>query len=121
MYILAILVFFVALVCITFARDSYLNRELLAYQRMLREPWLNRTVLLTYDILRAQLGENGITLTVNLTCMFILSLVVLVVTMVAFTISQSTLAQKQNGHSVSSAAGPGQRLVVAPAIVKKVK
>lgn len=47
MYFLAILVFFVALVCITFARDGYLNQELFAYQRMLREPWLDRTVLLT--------------------------------------------------------------------------
>lgn len=47
MYYLAILVFFVALICITFAEDGYLNRELVAYQRMLREPWLNRTVLLT--------------------------------------------------------------------------
>lgn len=47
MYFLAILVFFVALVCITFAEDGYLNRELSVYQRMLREPWLNRTVLLT--------------------------------------------------------------------------
>lgn len=48
LYVIAILVFFVALVCITFAKDSFVNRELFAYQRMLREPWLNRTVLLKY-------------------------------------------------------------------------
>lgn len=48
LYVVAILVFFAALVCITFAKDSYINRELYAYQRMLQEPWLNRTVLLKY-------------------------------------------------------------------------
>lgn len=48
MYLLAVLVFFAALVFITYARDGYLNSELNAYQRTLREPWLDRIVLLTY-------------------------------------------------------------------------
>lgn len=42
------------------------------------------------DILRDQLGENGITLTVNLTFMFMLSLIVLIITMVALNITQLT-------------------------------
>lgn len=51
------------------------------------------------DILRSQLGENGITLTVNLTFLFMLSLVVLIITMVALNIAQRT-------RSTTSRSGP---------------
>lgn len=73
------------------------------------------------EILRAQLGENGIALSVNLTLLFILSLVMIVVTMVAFNVSRDGRA------SASSALGGVDRrrqqqqqpFLVIPAVVKK--
>lgn len=43
-----IIVFAVAAVCMLFARDSYVNQELLAYQRTVNEPWMERLVALLY-------------------------------------------------------------------------
>lgn len=37
-----------AILCIAFAKDSYINRELLAYQKIINEPWLHRLVALKY-------------------------------------------------------------------------
>lgn len=47
-YELIVLTFAVGLFCMIFAKDSYANRELLAYQRSIREPWMRRLVLLMY-------------------------------------------------------------------------
>lgn len=43
-----IIVFAIAAACMLFARDSYANRELAAYQRTINEPWMNRLVALLY-------------------------------------------------------------------------
>lgn len=43
-----IVVFAIAAACMLFARDSYANRELAAYQRTINEPWMNRLVALLY-------------------------------------------------------------------------
>lgn len=47
-YILALLVFFIAILLIVFSKDGYINRELAAYQRTINEPWINRIVALKY-------------------------------------------------------------------------
>lgn len=47
-YELIVLAFAVGLFCMIFAKDSYVNRELRAYQRTIREPWMRRLVLLMY-------------------------------------------------------------------------
>lgn len=47
-YILVFLLFFVTLFCLVFAKDSYINQELLAYQRTLNEPWMHRVIALKY-------------------------------------------------------------------------
>lgn len=54
------------------------------------------------EILRAQLGENGITLTVNLTFLFMLSLVLVIITMVALNIAQ----QKSPTRVTAAPSGP---------------
>lgn len=64
------------------------------------------------DILRTQLGENGITLTVNLTFLFMLSLTVLISIMVALNIAQQTNAAR----FTTAASGP---VLVVPTVVKK--
>lgn len=54
------------------------------------------------EILRAQLGENGITLTVNLTFLFMLSLILLIITMVSLNIAQET----SPARLITSRSGP---------------
>lgn len=51
-YIIALLIFFLSLVFITFAKDSYINSEFLAYRKHLEEPWIQRVVALHYDYRR---------------------------------------------------------------------
>ena len=67
------------------------------------------------DILRSQLGENGITLTVNLTFLFMLSLIVLITTMVALNIAQQPSAARFTGGTTTTS-GP---VLVLPTVVKK--
>lgn len=66
------------------------------------------------DILRAQLGENGITLTVNLTFLFMLSLIVLITTMVALNI-----AQQQPGAARFTGGTTSGPVLVLPTAVKE--
>lgn len=47
-YVIAILVFFLSLLLLVFAKDSYINRELDAYQKTINEPWIDPVVALTY-------------------------------------------------------------------------
>lgn len=47
-YVLLLLTFACALLLMTFARDSYINSELRAYQRTINEPWIDRIVALRY-------------------------------------------------------------------------
>jgi hypothetical protein len=42
------LVFTIGLICIVFAKDSYINKELRAYEKVVNEPWLDRIVALKY-------------------------------------------------------------------------
>jgi hypothetical protein len=49
LYILTFIIFAFALGMMVFANDGYLNSELDAYQRCLKEPWLERIVALRYD------------------------------------------------------------------------
>nr|AHW98250.1 GrBNV_gp58-like protein [Nilaparvata lugens endogenous nudivirus] len=44
MYIVVFILFFLCLFCIAFSKNSFLNREFLAYRRQLVEPWLTRAV-----------------------------------------------------------------------------
>lgn len=75
------------------------------------------------EILRTQLGENGIALTVNLTLLFLLSLVMIVVTTVAFNVSQSGRAGGASavGHANRRQQQQQQHqpFLVIPAVVKK--
>lgn len=73
------------------------------------------------EILRAQLGENGIALTVNLTVLFILSLVMIVVTMVAFNASLSAGGVDATGRGERRRQQQQQQrpVLVMPAVVKK--
>lgn len=73
------------------------------------------------EILRTQLGENGIALTVNLTLLFILSLVMIVVTTVAFNVSQNGRAGGASavGHVDRRQQQQHQPFLVIPAVVKK--
>ncbi|ATZ81521.1 GrBNV_gp58-like protein [Drosophila innubila nudivirus] len=48
LFIVLLLIFAIALFALIFAKDSYINMELDAYQQTLREPWLERIVALTY-------------------------------------------------------------------------
>lgn len=70
------------------------------------------------EILRTQLGENGIALTVNLTLLFILSLIMIVVTTVAFNVSQNGGASAV-GHTDRRQQQQHQPFLVIPAVVKK--
>ncbi|AYP97983.1 GrBNV gp58-like protein-like protein [Mauternbach virus] len=48
LFIVVLLIFAIALFGLIFAKDSYINMELNAYQKTLREPWLERIVALIY-------------------------------------------------------------------------
>lgn len=47
-YVLLFLVFVVAVLSVVFAEDGFMNRHLVAYQKTINEPWLNRTVALLH-------------------------------------------------------------------------
>lgn len=46
---LALVITIIAISIIFFAKDSYINSELNAYQTCLQKPWLHRLVLLKYN------------------------------------------------------------------------
>jgi hypothetical protein len=48
-YIIVTIILFLSLLSISFARDSFLNRELAAYQRQIDEPWLDRLTILKWS------------------------------------------------------------------------
>ena len=48
---LVLLVFVVSVFVMIFSKDSYINAELAAYQKTLREPWIHRVVALKYDFI----------------------------------------------------------------------
>jgi len=47
-YIIAIIVFASATFLMLIAKDGFINSELDAYQKTLREPWLERLVVMQY-------------------------------------------------------------------------
>lgn len=48
-YTIVLIVFFISTLCMLFAKDSYINKELTVYQETLRNPWLDRIVVLAYN------------------------------------------------------------------------
>jgi len=48
-YLLLFITFAVAIYLSLFAKDSYINAELRAYSKTIKEPWLDRIVVLLYD------------------------------------------------------------------------
>lgn len=48
-YILLFIIFAATILSLLFSADGYINKELQAYGKTIREPWLDRKVVLLYD------------------------------------------------------------------------
>lgn len=48
-YVLVILIFALCLFLMVFANDGFINREMRIYDALLKQPWLERTVLILSD------------------------------------------------------------------------
>lgn len=48
LYVLTFVAFFFVIFFMIFAEDGYLNAELSAYERTIREPWIDRVIALRY-------------------------------------------------------------------------
>lgn len=46
--LLAVLVFFFSILLILFSKDGFLNSEFDIYQRFMKEPWLQRSIMINY-------------------------------------------------------------------------
>lgn len=49
LYILVIVVFFFSIILLLLSKNGFINREMQMYDNSIRQPWLNRTVLLVAD------------------------------------------------------------------------
>lgn len=48
LYLVAFIIFFSIIFSMIFAEDGYLNAELNAYERTIREPWIDRIIAMRY-------------------------------------------------------------------------
>lgn len=46
--LILILVFFFTILLLLFSKDGFLNSEFDIYQKLINEPWLQRTILINY-------------------------------------------------------------------------
>lgn len=57
-YVVVFFILFAALLLITVSKDSYMNQELIAYTKQIREPWLHRAVCLNYLTSNTKENDN---------------------------------------------------------------
>lgn len=49
LYVIVVVMFALSLFMLIFAKDGFINRELVVYDNLLQQPWLDRLVLLSAD------------------------------------------------------------------------
>lgn len=49
LYIIVMLVFALSLFMLIFAKDGFINREMIIYDSLMKQPWLDRLVVLSSD------------------------------------------------------------------------
>lgn len=49
LYIIVILIFALSFFMLVFAKDGFINREMVVYDSLIQQPWLDRLVVLSSD------------------------------------------------------------------------